>query len=168
MNNTNLSWGKGWSLTTYRIFDNDKQIGFIKNPFFWQDSIAEINGKKYEFRDKGFFNQNTEIIDIAENSIVGEIKYSLWGNKATIEMSNEIFTWAYTNGWNTKWEFHDSKGLNILYKASAFSDNGQIETNGSDDLKLLTGLYIHSHRSRIALVALIPILAPVIIRFLLH
>ena len=150
---TKLKWKKGLFSDTYNIFDNNKQIGFIKKNYFSQKSIAEINGETYEFQERGFFNQETDIVDISKNRVVGKIKYSTWGNKAYIEVNNEISTWEYKNVWNTKWIVSDSKGLNILYDGS-FS-NGRIETNGDDTIKLLSGLYAHNYYMRIALVVLI-------------
>jgi len=149
---TKLKWKKGFFSDTYNIFDNNKQIGFIKNKFFSQKSIAEINGETYEFQARGFFNQETDIIDTSINRVIGKIKYSTWGNKAFIEVNNEISTWENKNIWNTKWAVSDSKGLNILYNGS-FSD-GQIEANEDSPIKLLSGLYVHNYYLQIAAVVM--------------
>ena len=168
MENNNYSWKTRLFSKTWNIYRNNRQVGFIKKSFWSQKSIAEINGRQYLFQESGFFNRKTNIIDIAENKIIGTIKYGSWGNKATVEMNGEISNWRYTNTWNTKWAIHDSKGLSILYKGSSFSENGQIETNGDVDVKLLMGLYIYSYFLRMLLAVLIILFTPTILRFLLH
>ena len=138
---TELSWEKGLLSNDYCIFDNDKQIGFIKKNFFSKKSFAEINGEKYEFQERRFFRKETNIVDTSKNKIIGKIKYNTWGNKAFIELNNENFTWEYKNIWGTKWLIHNSKGVNILYYGS-FS-NGQIDANEDDTIKLILGLYVN-------------------------
>ena len=156
---TKLKWKKGFFSDTYNVFDNDKQIGFIKNSLFSQKSTAVINGETYEFHARGFFNQETDIIDTSKYQVIGKIKYNAWGNKAFIEVNNEILTWEYINNWNTKWTVSDSKGLNILFNGS--SCDGQIETNEDSPIKLLLGLYVHNYYLQITTAAIICCLVPV-------
>ena len=140
---TKLTWEKGLFSDSFCIFDSDKQIGFMKKSLFSQKSIAEINGEKYEFRENGLFKQETDIIDVSKNQVIGKIKYNTWGHKAFLDVHSENFTWEYKNIWNTEWVIYDSQGLNISYKSSLTS--GQIETNANDAIKLLSGLYVYNY-----------------------
>ena len=150
--NTELSWKKGVFNNTYRIYADDTQIGFVKNSFFSRKTTAEINGKAYLFQERGFFRQRTDIVDVAENRKIGEIKYGSWKSRASIKMNNEVSNWTYTNIWYTKWKLQDAKGVTILYKGSSFSENGFIEVVDGDAIQLLSGLYIAQIYSRITVV----------------
>jgi len=143
---TKLNWTKEL-FSDYRIFDNDKQIGFIKKKPFSQKSTAEINGEKYEFQERGFFSQETDIVDISENKIIGKIKYNFWRSKTFIEVNNENFTCESKNFWGTKWSIYNSKGTNILYHSSF--TKGKIDTNEDDAVKILSGFYLHTYYIRL-------------------
>jgi len=144
---TKLNWKKRLFSFSYSIYDNDKQIGFIKSNFFSSKSTAELNDKKYEFKS-GISIAGTNIIDASNNKVIGKISYEARRNKAFIEVNNEIFVWEYKNLWDTKWGIYDLKGLNILYNSSAphaylFNCKGEIETNGGNEIELLSGLYVN-------------------------
>ncbi len=148
--NKKLNWKKGLLSDTYRIYSNYQQIGELRNSMFSQTAIGEINGKEYTFKTKGFFTQYTEIYDNAENSVIGEITYGSWMNKAFISIRNKDINWKYDNMWNTKWSLKDSKGTQINYAGS--STGGKIDSNVDDDLLLLTGLYVTNYYWQMTLI----------------
>ena len=150
---TTLNWKQGMFSESVSIFDNDRQIGFVKKSSWSHKSIAELNGKKYEFREHGLLKQDTDIICVSENKVIGKIKYNTWGNKACFDVNGEHFNWEYKNILNTEWLIYDSQGLNISYKSSLTS--GQIETNDDDAIKILSGLYVNNYYTRVVIVAFV-------------
>ncbi len=85
---TNLRWEKKILSSTYSIYSDNQLIGKLKDKTFSQSADGELNGKKYTFRTKGLFKQHTEILDKAENKIIGEITYNTWMTKASLFLNN--------------------------------------------------------------------------------
>jgi hypothetical protein len=154
-----LNWKKGFFSDTYRIYANKQQIGKLKNKTFSQTSVGEIKGKKYTFKTKGFFKQQTEIIDNSDNSVIGKITYNNWMSKASLSIRNKQFSWKYENFWNTKWSLNDSDGVQINYKGS--SKSGQINSKTDNDLLLLTGLYVTNYYWQMTIVIIMVVLVPI-------
>ena len=155
---TNLKWKKEFFSGTYNIYSKEQFIGKLKNSSFSQKAEGEINGKKYTFRTKGFFNQHTEIRDAIDNKVIGNITYNGWMTKATLSILDKKITWKYDNLWNTKWSIFDSESIEIKYSGS--SSSGQINSNTDDELLILSGLFVTNYYWQITLVifiSLIPI-----------
>ncbi|MCK3683359.1 hypothetical protein [Maribellus sp. YY47] len=79
----NLKWKKQFFSSTYSIYSDGQIVGMLKDKTFSQSAIGELFGKKYTFRTKGFFKQNTEIVDNKEGKVIGRITYGNWMTKAT-------------------------------------------------------------------------------------
>ena len=158
---SNLTWEKKIFPNLYRIYENRKQIGQLKDKPFSQTAKAQLNDQQYSFRTKGFFKQRTEIRDNSGNRVLGEINYSQWKTKATISLDNEVIHWKYDNSWNTSWSVYDEKGIKIKYKGS-FS-NGNIQGSTNDALLLLCGLYITNYYWQTSIAVLIIIFMPIFI-----
>jgi hypothetical protein len=137
---TTLNWKRGFFKSTYEIFLFSTPVGKLK-PKTWSHSAdAELNGKQYFFKSKGFFKANTEIVDTGKNAIIGEISYSSWRHKARIEYSGKGIDFKFINFWKTKWELSDAKGTLISF--SGKSSKGTLEYDGQNDILVLAGLYI--------------------------
>jgi len=154
----NFTWKKGAFSNLYKIYSNGEQIGDLKDKSFSQSSIGVFNNKEYLFKTKGFFKQKTQIIDTAENKMVGEIHYNNWMTKARITINDKTINWKYDNLWNTKWRIFNSEGINIEYSGS--STGGQIETNIDDALLLLSGLFVTNYYWQMTMVALLAVFIP--------
>jgi hypothetical protein len=150
---TNLKWDKGTFSNTYNIYSQDQVIGKLRNSSFSQIAEGELNGKKYTFITKGFFNQQTEIRDAIDNKLVGNITYNGWMTKATLSILDKKINWKYDNLWNTKWSIFDSNGIEIKYSGS--SSKGQINSNTNDDLLILSGLFVTNYYWQITIVLII-------------
>ena len=159
-----LNWKSDILTNNYKIYQNNREIGFIKKDFFSQKANAEINGKKYIFKERGLFNQETDIIDEAGNNIVGEIRYNFWGNKASIEINDVKTSWEYTNLWNTQWSVTGDENLNIFFSKSSRN----IESNTDDELQILSGLYVYNHFYSQLVIVMLVIIIPICIRNLSH
>ena len=160
-----FSWKRRFFSDTRNIYHGNKHIGFVKKSLFSRKATAEIDGEKYEFRDKFTMNLNviseTEIID-SNGNVIGKIKPAkdVEEAKATIEINNEISNWEVKSTWKNLWRVYNSTGLNILYKPSFFTGNGQIRTNRDDALKILSGLYALFTMFRIAMATLLLVYVP--------
>jgi len=150
---TNLKWDKGTFSDTYNIYSQDQVIGKLKNNSFSQITKGELNGKKYTFITKGFFNQQTEIRDAIDNKLIGNITYNGWMTKATLSILDKKINWKYDNLWNTKWSISDSDGVEIKYSGS--SSKGQINSNTDDELLLLSGLFVTNYYWQITIILII-------------
>ena len=156
---TKLKWKKNLFSNLYRIYSNGQQIGILKDKTFSQTANGELNGKKYTFKTRGFFNQYTEIIDNLENKVIGQITFNNWMTKATISVDNKTVNWKYDNLWNTKWSIFNSEGIKIQY--TSLSTSGQIDSNIDDALILLSGLFVTNYYWQMAIAVLIAVFVPI-------
>ena len=80
----NFTWRrKNIFSKTWTIYCNNAYFGSIERSFFGKKSLVEIDGKRYEFRDKIKMNFKSLVPNISETEIVGrfetpigKIKYS--------------------------------------------------------------------------------------------
>ena len=154
-----LTWKKGWFSCAYQILAGDIHIGTLKEKHFSQSAIGTIGGKRYKFRMKGLLRQQTEIIDLEENEVVGSISYSCWRPKATVTFGDQQMQWKYRNLWETKWELSDFAGGSLYFKGCG--TKGSVEMQKRDDFMVLAGLYISNYYKRMAAIyiaALFPII----------
>ena len=156
---TNLRWEKEIFSSTYSIYSNNQLIGKLKDKTFSQSADGELNGKEYLFMTKGLFKQRTEILDKADNKVIGEITYNTWMTKASLSFNNKKANWKYDNMWSTKWSIFDSEGIEI--KFSGLSRKGQIETNSDDPLLLLSGLFVTNYYWQMTVVVLVAVFVPI-------
>jgi hypothetical protein len=158
---TNLHWKKGIFKSAFEIFSGEINVGRIKDDSWRQSGFGELNGKKYLFKTKGFFNKETEIIDSRNNVTIGKITYNSWKTKANIEYDKGTIDWKYDNGWNTKWSVSDNRGTILKYHGSL--TKGEIEINVQDELLILSGLYISNYFWQISSVVILGVYLPVFI-----
>ena len=156
---TRLHWEKGIFSSTYSIYSDKHLIGKLKDRTFAQAASGELNGREYIFRTKGLFKQHTEILDKAENRVMGEINYNSWMTKASISINNKVASWKYDNMWSTKWRIFDSEGMEIKYTGS--SRKGQIDANTDDPLLLLSGLFVTNYYWQMTLIVLVAVFVPI-------
>lgn len=156
---TKLSWKKNFFSNSYSIYSNGQQIGVLKDKTFSQTANGQLYDKEYTFKTKGFFKQQTEIIDSSVNKVVGKIQYNSWMTKATISVDNKTINWKYDNLWNTKWSICNSEGINIQYAGS--STSGQIDSNIDDALLLLSGLFVTNYYWQTTVAVLVAVFVPI-------
>jgi hypothetical protein len=159
--NTSLSWKKGLFKSSYEIFAGDISVGKLKPDSWNSQGNGYFKGKEFKFETKGFFNQETRIINPADNSVIGNITYNSWKTKATIEYGSKTFSWKYDNGWNTKWSLSGTEGIALEYHGS-FTE-GEVKVYNYDDLLILTGLYISNYFWQISSVIIMSAIIPVVL-----
>ena len=157
---TKLNWGKKFFSNAYSIYSNGQQVGKLRDKTFSATSNGDLFGKEFTFKTKGFFKQETEIIDNLENKVIGNITYNSWMTKATITIHNKTSYWKYNNFWSTKWRISNSEGTEIQYAGN--SSRGQIETNTDDPLLLLSGLYVTNYYWQITVMVMIIVFTPIL------
>ena len=155
----NLKWKKQFFSSTYSIYIDRQMVGMLKDKTFSQTAIGELNGKEYTFKTKGFFKQNTEIIDNKENKVIGTITYSSWMTKATISLIDKSINWKYDNVWNTKWSLYDNNEIEIKYAGT--STSGQIDSNTDDAILLLSGLFVTNYYWQVSAAVMVAIFLPI-------
>ena len=138
-----LTWEKGFLDNTYSIFNDHKLVGSLIDKSFSQSGIGEYGNKKYTFKTTGLIQQQTQIIDNETHKSIGSINYNLWMNKAELTINQEILYWKYDDWLNTKWSISNSEGVLIKYFGS--TRRGRIESSVSDDILILTGLFITNY-----------------------
>jgi len=155
--NYKYTWKRGLLSSTYFIFYNDEQIGYIKHSLL-KRTVSEINGKTYTFKPSGILKRDTKIIDDAQRRTIGKMKYNIKFSKARVSLDNKTVYWKYRNIFRFKWKIHDARGLKIKYKSSLIKGNITANTE-DDDIPLLSGLYLaHNHFLILVLLFIITIL----------
>ena len=156
---TKLSWRRGILSTTYQIFSKERQIGQLKNHTFKQISEGRINKKKYNFRTKGVFKQETQILDGDSNKLLGNITYNSMMTKASIKLPDRTLSWKYDNGLQTRWSLFNEHG--ILMKFAGRATKGNIEYEEVDEMLVLTGLYITNYYQQAMIAVLVAVFIPI-------
>lgn len=156
---TTLSWKRRAFSTTYKIYSNERSIGQLQNRSFKQSSEGRINKKKYTFRTKGVFKQETLIMDGDSKKIVGNITYNSMMTKATIKLQDRTISWKYDNGWQTRWSLFNEQGT--LMKFAGRATRGTIECQEADELLVLTGLYITNYYQQAMIAVFVAVFIPI-------
>jgi hypothetical protein len=138
-----LTWKKKVLNNIYEIFRDETKIGELINKYWSGTSFGELNSKKFKFTTKGFINQEAQITDPNDESVIGMILFSNWKTKTKIVCKNKEFVWRYDNILNTKWSISDESGVLVNYQSSAF--DGDIVATTSDELLILSGLFIRNY-----------------------
>ena len=155
---TNLKWKKGLFSNCYSIYSDGQLIGKLNDNSFSQSANGELNGKRYNFKTKGFIKQKTQILEASSNKVIGEITFDNWMTKADITLLDKKAKLKYDNLWNTKWRIFDSEGLEIKFTGCS---NGQIDSNTDDPLLLLSGLFVSNYYMQMTVVVLVAIFIPI-------
>jgi hypothetical protein len=159
--NKNITWSKGLFSSLYRLYSNGKQIGYLTDKPFSRNTKGMFDGKEYIFRNSGFFNQHTEIVDCSDNRVIGKIEYNNWKSKATVFVNGKEYNWKYDNIWNTQWSITDSDGISLRFNSS--TTKGQIEADKYEGLLVLSGLFIKNfYLQTVFIVILVAVIIPAI------
>jgi len=156
---TILNWKRGTFSTTYKIFSDEQGIGELQNFAFKQTSQGSIGRKKYTFRTKGLFKQETQILDGDNNEPIGNITYGSRMTKATIQLSDRTVNWKYDNGWQTRWSLFDEQGVHMKFAGGA--TKGTIECEEIDDLLVLTGLFVTNYYQQAMIAVIVAVFIPI-------
>jgi len=140
---THYTWKTKFFSTNYQILQFDNQVGEIKNKAFTRTAEGELNGRKLLFEIKGFFRQDTRIIDLKDDSVLFDVNIGAWRSKASFTYNGKAYTWQYDNFWNTKFSINADMGPVIKYQS--FNFGGDIVSYNNDEVLILTGLLIKNY-----------------------
>lgn len=154
-----LNWKRGTFSTTCRIFSGKEPIGELTNNAFKQTAHGVIHNKRYLFKTKGLFKQETQILDEVSHQLLGNITYNSWKSRATIRNADRTLFWKYDNGWQTRWSLYDDQG--ILMKFAGGSSKGTIECEEEDDLLILTGMFVTNYYQQAMIAVIVAVFIPI-------
>ena len=156
---TILRWEKGTFSSTCRIYSGEEILGELTDHTFKQISDGFIGNQPYRFKTKGFFGQETQILEGKNDRVIGNISYKSWKTKATIQIQDKVFYWKYDNGWQTKWSVFDDS--HVYMKFAGKLSKGTIEFEEDNDLLVLTGLFVTNYYQQAMVAILVAVFIPI-------
>jgi len=158
---TSLHWKNELFTGTCKIYSEDTLVGYLNERSWSIYSEGELNGEKYLFKTKGFFNRETQIYKIENDILIGKITYNTWRRKAEIEYSGKVYSWSFINAFSTLWILQDDEGFMIRYNSSC--SKGTIESDMQNNLLTLTGIFIRNYLSKTSVAFVITVFLPFLI-----
>ena len=140
---TRYTWKTKFFSNTIRIYQYEGQVGEIANKAFSRSASGELNGRKLLFDIKGFFRQETRILDASDESVVADVIISSWKSKATITYNNREYIWQHENFWNSKWSIGNESGAVVKYHSRG--NGGEVTSYTNDEVLILAGLFIKNY-----------------------
>jgi len=137
---TQFTWKAKLFSNRYEINQYENLAGELTGSGWKRKSAGELKGKKVQYEVRGFFRQKYLILNPDDNSVSGEIVFNTWRTKAVITWQRESYDFQYDNFFHTKWSISNKNGNLINYEARF--KNGVITSYTSDEILILTGLYI--------------------------
>lgn len=138
-----LTWKSKIFKNKFELFQSGLPVGELKNNSWSRTSYGELNGRKFSFSSKGFINQESDVTDINNNTVIATISFSSWRSKAIINYNNKEYIWKSENLFGNKWSLSFDGMTTVQYQRFNFS--GDIGFNIKDELLILAGLYIHNY-----------------------
>lgn len=109
----------------------------------WSKQVAgELNGRKLVFKTSGFAKQETHILDLQDNSLIGSIHYNTWRTQSTIKYQEKEYSWEFDNFWRTRWKISNINGAIVRYQSKAMK--GTIQSYTGDEVLILAGFFIRN------------------------
>jgi hypothetical protein len=159
--NSVLNWKRGFFSSTCRVFSNQSIVATLKSSFSFSTVFLEMNNKRFEFRTKGFFKPNTIIVDVENQSIVGNIAYNSWSNKAFVHYQNEMAIWKMGGIGCSSWSMMNHSVGDVVYKGSI--TNGTFYYQGENLLYPLTGLFVRYYFYQVSLSIIVAVMVPLVV-----
>ncbi len=142
-----LTWKSDIFLNSFKIYEQNEQIGLLKKVFLKKIFQAEIIGKQFTFISKGFYKQTTEIYD-CNNILIGTVIHNGFIADSRIEIIENINLLRYVSTFRTKWEICEDYTDKVILKYDGFLKSGSIESITNEDLLILIGLFNHYKSNR--------------------
>ncbi len=149
---TQFTWKAKLFSNKYEIIRDENLAGELTSSGWKRKSAGELAGKRVQFEVKGFFKQQYLITNPDDDSLIGEIVYNTWRSKAVITLQGKDYNFQFDNFFHSKWSITNENGNLIKYEAGF--KHGVITSSTSEEILILTGLYIRDFlRQRAASVA---------------
>ncbi|HVN58201.1 MAG TPA: hypothetical protein VMT63_07895 [Bacteroidales bacterium] len=142
---TRLVWKTKSFGNCYEIFSKGELTGVLRTNQWGQHPTGQIDNISLKFITKGLLNQKTEIINSADNKILGMISYNYQKSKGEIKIGEKSVFWKWENFWKNELFIHDHTGTIIKYAIS--QGIGEITFKEYSGLLILSGMQIiNMHR----------------------
>jgi hypothetical protein len=159
--NSVLIWKRGFFSSSCKVFSNQSIVAILKSSFSFSTVYLDLNNKRYEFRTKGWFKPNTIIVDVENQSIVGNITYNGWSNKAFVNYQNEIAFWKMGGIGCSSWSVMSPTEGDAVYKG--LITGGTIFYQSENLLYPLTGLFVRYYFYQVSLSMLLAAMVPLLV-----
>lgn len=118
-----------------------------------------MNKKKFTFRTKGVFKQQTQILDGTSGKVIGNITYGSMMTRATLQLADGSVNWKYDNGLQTRWSLFDEQ--RILVKFAGGATKGTISCEEPDELLVLCGLFVTNYYQQALIAIFVAVFIPI-------
>lgn len=137
-----FTWKTRLFSNRFEILKDDFLNGELKKEGWSRKVTGELNNRKIMFETKGFFKQETNIIDLIDGSALGQVKFSSWKSKSAVICKNTEYQWQFDNFFRSKWSLSNDNGVLIKYASHGFK--GEITSNVNDEVLILAGFFIRN------------------------
>jgi len=99
----------------FEIYQHDSLKGEIFKENWSRKVTGELNARRVRFETKGFFKNETSIIDLQGEIGAGKVIFAGIISKATIIYQNREYKWQFDNFLRSKWSVNDENGAIVRY-----------------------------------------------------
>ncbi len=140
-----LRWQASVTGGEFRIFREKIIAGILKVSLVKGDAYGELNGFMLRFKNRGFWNRTTQILDIEGTRQFGDISYNFWKGTAVVNYEDKTYHWKYESWRRHKWQLLDGNDVVGYESTSLWKRTGNIDNEYLSPALVLAGLFIHSH-----------------------
>jgi hypothetical protein len=137
-----FTWKTRLFSNRFEVFSNDTPAGELKKEGWSRKVVGELNNRKIMFETKGFFKQQTNIIDLIDGSVLGQVKFHSWKSQSSVIFRNTEYQWQFDNFFRSKWSLSSENGVLIKYESHGFK--GEITSYVNDEVLILAGFFIRN------------------------
>ena len=138
-----LTWKTKLFSNRFEIFRYEMKSGELKKETWTRKVNGELNNRKVIFETKGFFEQQTQIINLQDNAVIGRITFLRWKAKATINYSGSEYRFQFDNFFRSKWSLSNEDGFLIRFHSRGFK--GTIISYTKDEILILSAFFIRNY-----------------------
>ncbi len=138
--NRKIQWQKGLFSNTYKIFQDQHSLGTLDCKSLSYSAKANLSEGSYSFNSSGVASIRTQIIDLENQKVVGEITFGSLLNDAKIKINGVSFNLTADNIWQTRWTLTNTK-KEPVFQYNNSTTSGQVISTSNQYLLLLSGLY---------------------------
>ena len=139
---TQYNWKTKLFSKRFEIYRHEILAGELRKEGWSRRVRGELNDKEILFETKGVFKYTTQIINLQDDSIIGQVKYHKWKAKSTIAYDEREYLWQFDNFFRSKWSLGNENGNLIKFHSRGFK--GSIVSYTKDDILILTGFFIRN------------------------
>lgn len=138
-----FTWKTKLFSKSFKILHNDAESGEIRK----ESWSRKVNGRLFNtsllFETKGFFRQQTNIINLKDNTSIGQIIFNKWKARSIVEYNGREFQWQFDNFFRTKWSLGNENGPMIKFHSHGFK--GTITCYTKDEVLILATFFVRNY-----------------------